>query len=133
MDRASAALLVLWVLLLEAWFRGPLLGAWLGRRAAAVIAVALIAVIVERVLAAARRHRVDRRFAALVAGALLVATLVRLPAFASPASLISSDSAVGGIIAQEIRAGEWPPPIYAPGFPYEGTLKAHLTALLAKL
>src|SRR5207245_5525581 len=52
---------------------------------------------------------------------------------ASPASLISSDSAVGGIIAQEIRAGEWPPPIYAPGFPYEGTLKAHLTALLAKL
>ena len=66
MDRASAALLVLWVLLLEAWFRGPLLGAWLGRRAAAVIAVALIAVIVERVLAAARRHRIDRRFAALV-------------------------------------------------------------------
>jgi hypothetical protein len=59
-----------------------------------------------------------------------VATLVRLPALAAPGSLISSDSAVAGIIAQDLRAGQLPPPIYAPGFPYEGTLKPQLTALL---
>ena len=34
-----------------------------------------------------------------------------------PASLISSDSAVAGIIAQELAAGQRPAPIYAPGFP----------------
>src|SRR5207244_2279124 len=45
---------------------------------------------------------------------------------------ISSDSAVAGIIAQELREGQLPPPIYAPGFPYEGTLKAQLTALLGR-
>jgi len=59
--------------------------------------------------------------------------VVRLPALAAPGSLISSDSAVAGIIAQELRAGQLPPPIYAHGFPYEGTLKAQLTALLGGL
>lgn len=32
-----------------------------------------------------------------------------------------------------MRAGQLPPPIYAPGFPYEGTLKPQLTALLGRL
>src|SRR5262249_27506534 len=67
------------------------------------------------------------------AAVVLLATLVRLPALAAPGSLISSDSAVAGIIAQELRDGQLPPPIYAPGFPYEGTLKAQLTALLGRL
>jgi hypothetical protein len=75
----------------------------------------------------------DRSAAAILVAVLAAATLVRLPALAAPAGLISSDSAVAGIIAQELRAGERPPPIYAPGFPYEGTLKPHLTALLARL
>src|SRR6185436_19192207 len=48
----------------------------------------------------------------------------------APGSLVSSDSAVAGIIAQELRSGHLPAPIYAPGFPYEGTLKPHITALL---
>lgn len=59
-----------------------------------------------------------------------LATLVRLPALLAPGSLISSDSAVAGIIAQDLRAKRDLAPIYAPGFPYEGTLKPHLTALL---
>ena len=72
----------------------------------------------------------DRRFSLAVVGMLVLATLVRLPALRAPGSLVSSDSAVAGIIAQELRAGHLPAPIYAPGFPYEGTLKPHLTALL---
>jgi hypothetical protein len=130
MDRGAALLLLLWILLLEAWFQGPLLGGWLGRRSAMVLATLVVAAAANRL-----RHRrpPDRRFVALVAAALALATLVRWPALRAPASLISSDSAVAGIIAEELRAGEWPPPIYAPGFPYEGTLKPHLTALLALL
>jgi hypothetical protein len=127
MDRGAALLLLLWVVLLEAWFQGPLLGRWLGPRSALVIALVVLGAAAARL----RRCRPDLRFVALVAAALALATLVRWPALAAPASLISSDSAVAGIIAEELRAGEWPPPIYAPGFPYEGTLKPHLTALLA--
>ena len=133
MDRGAALMLLLWVPLLEAWFQGPLLGRWLGRRGAAVLAALLVVLLLARGVAALRRRRPDRRFAVLVAAAFALATLVRLPALMAPASLISSDSAVAGIIAEELRAGEWPPPIYAPGFPYEGTLKPHLTALLAAL
>ncbi|HEV8255302.1 MAG TPA: hypothetical protein VGQ78_11120 [Vicinamibacteria bacterium] len=133
MDRGAALLLLLWILLLEAWFQGPLLGRWLGRRSALVLAALVLGVVAARAAMALRRRRPDRRFIALVASVLALATLVRWPALKAPASLISSDSAVAGIIAQELRAAEWPPPIYAPGFPYEGTLKPHLTALLALL
>ena len=133
MDRGAALMLLLWVLLLEAWFQGPLLGRWLGRRGAAMLVGLLVVLVLARMVAALQRRRPDPRFAAMVAAALALATLVRLPALMAPASLISSDSAVAGIIAEELRAGEWPPPIYAPGFPYEGTLKPHLTALLGVL
>jgi hypothetical protein len=78
-------------------------------------------------------ERERRPFVLAVIGVALVATLVRLPALAAPASLISSDSAVAGIIAQEIAGGQLPAPIYAPGFPYEGTLKPHLTVLVSWL
>jgi hypothetical protein len=79
-----------------------------------------------------RKAPADRRFIWAVAALCLVATLFRLPALVAPGSVISSDSAVAGIIAQELRAGAIAPPIYAPGFPYEGTLKPHLTALLGR-
>src|SRR6185436_6053452 len=71
-------------------------------------------------------------FTAALCGVLALAALVRLPAVVAPAGLISSDSAVAGIIAQELSAGQ-PAPIYAPGFPYEGTLKPHLTVALDPL
>ena len=120
--------------MVDAWFAGPIVGRWPGPAAAIPLLIALAAVVGSH---AARRVRTvtltadDRRFLAAAAIVALVATLVRLPALAAPASLISSDSAVAGIIAQELGAGQRPPPIYAPGFPYEGTLKPHLTAALA--
>src|SRR5688500_19881228 len=87
----------LWVLVVDAWFRGPIIGRWLGAAAAIPLLIALIAVTGSH---AARRLRSatltpdDRRFVGAVAAVALLATLVRLPALAAPASLISSDSAV---------------------------------------
>ena len=125
----------LWVLTVDAWFQGPIVGGWAGPRAAIPLAVALLALagweITRRTRPAAGAD--DRRFLLAIAIVALLATLVRLPALAAPASVISSDSAVAGIIAQELAAGQRPAPIYAPGFPYEGTLKPHLTALLSWL
>jgi hypothetical protein len=122
----------LWVLGVDAWFHGPILRDRLGPLAALVLLLAA-AVAAAWAHGAPESRRPTRGFALAVAGACLLATLVRLPALAAPGSLISSDSAVAGIIAQDLRAGQLPPPIYAPGFPYEGTLKPHLTALLALL
>lgn len=122
------------MLLADAWFQGPILGARLGLGPSIPLALALAAAGATSAAKAWRRQGPwDRRFAAAVAAVLLLATLVRLPALLAPAGLISSDSAVAGIIAQELRAGQLPAPIYAPGFPYEGTLKPHLTALLGLL
>jgi len=128
--KLAYAALAVWVLLLEAWFQGPILG----RRVPVIAAAPLIAVLIAIVFI---RHRSrpdprpsDRRFALAVLAMLLLATLVRVPVLRAPGSLISSDSAVAGIIAQELRSGHLPAPIYAPGFPYEGTLKPHLTAVL---
>jgi hypothetical protein len=126
----------LWVLTADAWFEGPLVGAWAGPRAAIPLALALLAAVGWEIARRPRRDVAgadDRRFLLAVAVVALLATLVRLPALAAPASLISSDSAVAGIIAQELAAGQRPAPIYAPGFPYEGTVKPHLTALLSWL
>jgi len=137
MEPRRYVVLGLWVLTVDAWFQGPIVGRWAGPGAAIPLAVALLALIGWEI---ARRPRPaeavaadDRRFLLAVAVVALLATLVRLPALAAPASLISSDSAVAGIIAQELAAGQRPAPIYAPGFPYEGTLKPHLTALLSWL
>jgi hypothetical protein len=128
--RLAYAALAVWVMLLEAWFQGPLLGRRAGLVAAVPLAVLLAALLAARHRARGRPASTDRRFAAAVLGMLALATLVRLPALRAPGSLVSSDSAVAGMIAQELRAGHLPAPIYAPGFPYEGTLKPHLTALL---
>jgi hypothetical protein len=127
--RLAYAALAVWVMLLEAWFQGPILGTRAGLVAAAPLAVLLVALLVARHRARAR-PAADPRFSLAVVGMLVLATLVRLPALRAPGSLVSSDSAVAGMIAQELRAGHLPAPIYAPGFPYEGTLKPHLTALL---
>jgi hypothetical protein len=129
---AAGCALVLWVLGVDAWFHGPILRDRLGPLAALLL---LLAAAVAAVMGRDPRRppRFRGGFAAAVAGVCLAATLVRLPAFAAPGSLISSDSAVAGIIAQDLRVGQLPPPIYAPGFPYEGTLKPQLTALLGLL
>lgn len=127
----------LWVLTADAWFEGPIIGGRAGPWAALLPALALVGLagwaVARRLRAAGEEAADDRRFLSAVALVALLATLVRLPALAAPASLISSDSAVAGIIAQELAAGQRPAPIYAPGFPYEGTLKPHLTALLSRV
>ena len=116
--------LALWTLLADAWFAGPLLGRWSSPWLAAALVVLLGAV----ALAHRVREPFDRRFAALVLAVLSLATLVRLPALLHPAGVVTGDSAVNGIIADELRAGRIEPPVYPPGYPYEGTLKVNLTA-----
>ena len=127
--KLAYAALAVWALLLEVWFQGPI-----GRHVPIVAAVPLLAALAAILVIRHRSHAVprasDRTFALAVSAMLLLATLVRVPVLRAPGSLISSDSAVAGIIAQELRSGRLPAPIYAPGFPYEGTLKPHLTALL---
>jgi hypothetical protein len=126
------ALLALWALLADAWFGGPLFGThhpW----TAVLLAVALVAG--AAALAWTRRAAlagVDRRLVGAVAALLALATIVRLPALLAPYSVISGDSAVNGIVAHEIRIGALAPPVYAPGYPYEGTLKVNATALAGR-
>ncbi len=128
---ATACALALWVLGLDAWFQGPILHDHLSAPAALLLLLAGAGAALVALRAGGGLH-LTRGFAVAAAGVCLLATVVRLPALAAPGSLISSDSAVAGIIAQELREGQLPPPIYAPGFPYEGTLKAQLTALLGR-
>jgi len=132
LSRAQIVTAVLSVLLFELWFQGPVLGGHVPRRWAWLPLLALVALAVPSLIHVVRRVRALRPLVLGVAGVLTLATLARLPALSAPAGLISSDSAVAGIIAQELSAGR-PAPIYAPGFPYEGTLKPHLTVALAPL
>ena len=117
---ATACALALWVLGLDAWFHGPILHDHLSAPAALLLLFAGAGATLVA-LRAGGGLRLTRGFAVAAAVMCLLATVVRLPALAAPGSLISSDSAVAGIIAQELREGQLPPPIYAPGFPYEGT------------
>lgn len=128
-SRAQIAAGLLWVVLLEVWFQGPVLGGLVPRRAAWLPWLVLAALAVRAVLAARPAARPFRSLGLSILGVLVLTTAVRLPALTAPAGLLSSDSAVAGIIAQELSAGQ-PAPIYAPGFPYEGTLKPHLTVAL---
>jgi hypothetical protein len=128
--RWTYAALGAWVLAADAWFQGPLLG---GRVPPGVGAgLLLAALLVAAARAAPKLLQRPSAFVLAVAAMLALATLVRVPVIRAPGSLISSDSAVAGIIAQELRREPRPGPIYAPGFPYEGTLKPHLTALAGR-
>jgi hypothetical protein len=131
-SRAGLAALALWIVLLEVWFQGPVLGGRLSSRAAIVPALALAFLGLRAVTGLLPALRRERPLVLAVAAALVLTIVVRIPALLWPAGLLSSDSAVAGIIAQEIQAGQ-PAPIYAPGFPYEGTLKPHLTVALDAL
>src|SRR5919201_4276735 len=74
-----------WVLAVDAWFEGPLLG---GRLPPAAGAWLLLALFAAFAVAAARAVKVWRPgpFALTVLGMLVLATLVRLPALAAPGS-----------------------------------------------
>jgi hypothetical protein len=125
------AALVLWTLLADAWFRGPIFGARGGAWPAAILALPLAGAVAA--LLARRPAPLDRRFTVAVVSVLALATFVRLPALLNPAGVITGDSAVNGIVADELRAGRIAPPVYPPGYPYEGTLKVNLTAAVGRL
>ncbi len=129
LSRAVWAGASLWIVLLEIWFQGPVLGRWLPRALAALPALLLLLLAARGVARQAPVIRGQKALLAVLAGTVVLAIAARLPALVAPAGLLSSDSAVAGIIAQEMKAGH-PAPIYAPGFPYEGTLKPHLTVAL---
>src|SRR5919108_4630861 len=88
------AALVGWILTLDAWFQGPLLGGRAGRGTAALLLLAVAVLVLVSAGRGAAGAAVTDRFGWAVAGMLLVATVVRLPALAAPGSVISSDSAV---------------------------------------
>src|SRR5687768_6098185 len=115
--------LVLWMLLADAWFEGPLLG----RLSSPFVPAVLLLLFVALAARLGARAAFDRRQAAMTLGLLALATLVRLPALLNPAGVITGDSAVNGIVADELRAHRITPPVYPPGYPYEGTLKVNLT------
>jgi len=127
------AALVLWTLLADAWFRGPIFRHRGGPGIATLIGAVLVVVVVAALLRRKEGLALDRRFTAVAGGLLLLATLVRLPALFNPSGVITGDSAVNGIVADELRAGRIPPPVYPPGYPYEGTLKVNLTAAAGRL
>lgn len=130
-SRAARAWPLLWVALADAWFRGP----FFADRAGPTVLIGLGAAFLGCLLVRARRAPWlggDRAFRRGVLAMVLLCTLVRLPALLAPGSSISSDSAIAGLVADELRAGQLPAPAYLPGFP-EGTLKPHLTALLGRL
>ena len=126
------AALALWTLLADAWFHGPIFGA----RGGPWVVIALALLLAFAITAAVRRgadRGADRPPALAIAGLLLLATIVRLPALLNPAGVITGDSAINGIVADELRAGRIDPPVYPPGYPYEGTLKVNLTAAVGRL
>lgn len=121
----------LWIATVEAWFQGPLLGGRVPPSSAALPALLLVLGGLGALVRS--RPRPPRHAVVLVGAVLAVAVAIRLPALRAPASVISSDSAVAGILAQDIDAGRLPAPVYAPGFPYEGTLKPHATVALSRV
>jgi hypothetical protein len=125
------ACLGLYVLTADAWFGGPLMGGQHRPMVAAVLAT--LGIVAAAVALRTSAARAPRSFLLLIAGILILASLVRLPALLRPSSVISGDSAVNGIVAHELRLGNIAPPVYPPGYPYEGTLKVNLTALAGRL
>src|SRR5687768_15911925 len=86
--KLAYAALAVWVLALEAWFQGPILGGRVPVVVAAPLLALLVAMLVVRHRSRADPRTVDRRFALAVAGLLVLATLVRWPALMAPGSLV---------------------------------------------
>jgi hypothetical protein len=86
----------------------------------------------------AARHRLAlrafaRRPSADTLACLSLALLYRLPALLHPWGFVNRDGAYGAFIAMHLLAGVRPSPVFTEGAPYQGSLKGHLSALLALL
>ena len=128
----EAAALVLLVLSFSTWFAGRPAGL-----APALPALAFLAVGLFRfapALGAARRGGARRLLPhpeTLTCLALAVA--YRFPALLHPWGWVNMDGAFGAFIAMHLLDGMHPAPVFTEGANYQGSLKGHLSALLALL
>jgi hypothetical protein len=133
-EAAGAGAGLLWALLCLRWFDvgARFRPAWLQALPPALLALAALALLglwLWRVSGDLRWSRErDRRGLLLVVG---LAILFRLPlAMQGAAAYTTSDGALSGIVALRLREGV-ERLVFVPHVPYSGSLKSHLTAVLA--
>src|SRR5262245_42289038 len=121
----TAAAVALLVLLELAWFAlwPPGLPAW-------VPGAALLGLLGWRALSAGAWRR-WRGPGAETTACLLLAVAYRLPALLHPWGFVNKDGAYPAFVALHLLQGARPAPVFTEGAGYQGTLKAHLAALLA--
>jgi dolichyl-phosphate-mannose-protein mannosyltransferase len=95
-----------------------------------VPAAALLGLLGWRALSAGGWRR-WRRPAAETIVCLLLAVAYRLPALLHPWGFVNKDGAYPAFVALHLLQGARPAPVFTEGAGYQGTLKAHLAALLA--
>jgi hypothetical protein len=117
------------VLALAAWFAGlpRHLPAWLPALAALLLLAWRTRERLRRPLALLPRPRVE------TAACLALALLYRGSALVHPWGWVNRDGAYGAFVALHLLQGERPAPVFTEGANYQGTLKAHLAALLGLL
>lgn len=132
--RAGTAALLLWILLCLRWFDAG--EPWRGAGLAAIPPALLLAAFVAALLLWIRGRSSDLRGASVAApaalGLVLAATLLfRLPVVVGGAgSAVTADGALSGIVALHLLDGS-ERLVFVPQVPYSGSLKSHLTALVA--
>jgi hypothetical protein len=117
------AILVLGALVLTTWFGSVPPGL---APAVPALGLALVTLTGLRGLRAPRPHPETLLVSA-------VALAYRLPALRHPWGFVNKDGAYGAFAALRILEGHRPAPAFTEGAAYQGTLKAHLAALLARL
>jgi len=114
----------LWVLVLGTWF-----AAWLPSIGTGPPLLGLLALLVA---ATRRRWRGWVRLPRPETGlCLALGLLYRLPALLHPWGFVNKDGAYGAFVALHLLDGSRPAPVFTEGANYQGTLKAHLAALLS--
>jgi hypothetical protein len=131
-DGDPARVLVLEAAILAA--AAGLVAAWFASRSPAAVGVAaatLAALVAVRVWAGWPRPWPRPHLETLACLALAVA--YRFPALLHPWGWVNRDGAYGAFVALHLRQGIRPAPVFTEGANYQGTLKAHLAALLGLL
>ena len=126
---AGAAAALLWLLLCLRWFDEgePFRPGWLTAVPPVVLALACSALLVPWVLEGRGRASLPRELL-LVVGA---AVFFRLPLLVhGAAGYVTPDGALSGIVADHVRKGI-DHLVFVPHVPYSGSLKSHLSAVVA--
>lgn len=119
----EAALVAALALLLTTWFAGVPRG----------ISPAVPAALVAGLLAwrLSRAWRPLPKPAPETLAVLLLALVYRIPALVWPWGFVNRDGFYAAMVASRLLQGARPAPVFTEGAVYQGTLKAHLAALLA--